>query len=155
MEPTYRRPDAYLAVPSEERPFRTIASKDDCRVRDAGDIHRQYFLRVRLPVPVRGEAVPCAWGVWVEIDETAYERARQLWDDSRQHHEPPFLGVLANELKCYEDTVGLPGLVQLTGPTSVPTFTLAPHVKHRLAEEQRAGVYPERVVEWVAQHCIH
>lgn len=58
LEPSYRWPDAYLAVPTEERAFRAIGGTDDCRVRDAEDMRRQYFLRVLLPVPARGKAQP-------------------------------------------------------------------------------------------------
>ena len=155
MEPSYQWPDAYLAVPVEERAFRTLPSKDACGVRDAEDICRQYFLRVSLPIPVRGEQEPCSWGVLVEIDATANARTRELWDDPEQHKEPQFQGTLANALKGYEHTMGLEGHVQLTGPTSVPTFTLPLGLDHPLAIEQREGVFPERVVEWLAQHCQH
>src|SRR6185437_9255798 len=155
MEPRYRWPDAYLAVPPDERDFRTIGGKDDRRVRDAGDTRRQHFLRVLLPIPVRGEARPCNWGVWVEVVEHAFVRVQDLWDDPEQAREPSFPAVLANELKSYQGTRGLAGMAQLTGPTSVPTFTLLPGIQHPLAREQREGVYPERVLEWLANHCRH
>jgi len=155
MEPSYARPDAYVAVPKTERAFRTSGGKDACRVRDAADSRRQFFLRVLLPVPVRGEDDACSWGVWVEVDEAAFARTDQLWDDPAQANEPPFPATLANSLKGYEDTLGLRGSVQLTGPTSVPVFTLARSVEHLIATEQREGVYPERVVEWLTDHCRH
>jgi hypothetical protein len=156
FEPSYRRPDAYLNVPEDERAYRTIAGSDDCRVRDADDSNRRYFLRVLLPIPVRGEAETCNWGVWVEVSEAAFERTRELWDSppSEQAAEPVFPACLANELKGYPESLGLPGVVQLTGPTTAPRFTLAADVEHRLAQEQRDGVYPERVVEWLSAH-IH
>jgi hypothetical protein len=155
MEPSYRWPDAYFTVPIDERDFRTIGGTDDCRVRDLDDTRRQYFLRVLLPIPVVGECEPCCWGVWVEVEEQAFNRARELWDDPDQAREPTFAGILASELKGYERTLGLTGAVQLAGPTSIPTFTLAPQLEHSLAREQRWGVYPERVVEWLANHCRH
>ena len=153
MEPSYRWPDAYLAVPEEERAQRTAPGRDHCRVRDAADSARRYFLRALLPVPVRGAAVPCSWGVWVEVDERAFARAGDLWSDPEQEREPPFAGTLANALAGYAGTLGLPGALQLTGPASVPRFTLAPGLAHPLALEQRSGVRPERVVEWLAGHC--
>lgn len=155
MEPSYRWPDAYLAVPANERDIRTIGGTDDCRVRDTEDTHRQYFLRVFLPIPIRGEVESCCWGVWVEIAEDAFARARELWDDPDQVREPAFAGVLANELRGYQQTLGLAGMVQLSGPTSAPSFTLMPSLQHPLAREQREGVYPERVIEWLASHCRH
>jgi hypothetical protein len=153
MEPSYARPDAYLAVPKTERASRTSGGKDACRVRDAADRTRQYFLRVLLPVAVRGEGHSCCWGVWVEVDEASFARADKLWDDPKQATETPFAATLANKLKGYQGTLGLPGSVQLTGPTSVPSFSLAASVDHPLATEQRDGVYPERVLEWLANHC--
>jgi hypothetical protein len=102
---------------------------------------------------VRGENEDCCWGVWVEVDEVTYARVHKLWGDVAQANEPPFPGALANSLKGYEGTMGLVGSVQLTGPRSVPIFRLADSVQHPLATEQREGVRPERVVEWLANRC--
>ena len=150
IEPRFMRPDAYLAVPAEERERRTAAGDDWCRIRSADDSERRYFLRVLLPVPVRGEALPRRWGTWVEVSSEAYERASELWDDPAQVDEPPFPGRLANAFPGYPPTLGLPGRVQLTGPATAPTFVLDPEVVHPLATEQREGVYPERVLEWLS-----
>jgi len=43
----------------------------------------------------------------------------------------------------------LPGLVQLTGPTTPPRFTFAPGLEHPFAVEQREGVHSERRLEWL------
>jgi hypothetical protein len=67
MEPSFERPDAYWAVPEAERPQRTLAGKSDCRIRDEADTERRYFLRVMLPIPIRGEVRNCNWGLWVEV----------------------------------------------------------------------------------------
>jgi hypothetical protein len=53
----------------------------------------------------------------------------------------------------YPRTVGLPGMVQLTGPTTPPEFNVAPDLDHPLAVEQREGVYPERRLEWLMQRA--
>jgi len=42
------------------------------------------------------------------------------------------------------------GTVRLTGPETVPKVQLAPDLAHPLAAEQLEGVYPERVLEWLA-----
>jgi len=154
FEPSYRSPDAYLAVPTEERDFRTTRGSDSCRVRDDADTNRRYFLRALLPVAIRGEQETCSWGVWVEVSEAAYERARELWDAPAtiQLAEAPLDGALANALLGYDGTLGLPGTMQLTGPTTPPVFTFAPEITHLLAVEQREGVYPERVLEWLVAH---
>ena len=152
MEPAYTYPDAYLAVPPEERDVRAMVGSDECRLEEHPSGDPRYFLRVLLPMPVRGEEDLCAWGVWAEVSEDAFTRTRQLWDDPSQEEEPPFEATLANALTCYSSTLGLPGQVTLSGPAIVPTFTLAGELDHPLAQEQRDGVHPERVVEWLFAH---
>jgi hypothetical protein len=152
MEPSYTFPDAYLAVPPEERDTRATVGSDECRVHDGPATDPRYFLRVLLPMPVRGEHDACAWGVWAEVTEDAFVRTRELWDDPTQDAEPPFEATLANALTGYSETLGLPGQITLTGPAIVPTFMLAGELDHPLAREQRDGVHPERVVEWLFAH---
>ena len=152
MEPAYTYPDAYLEVPPEERDARAVVGSDECRLDDGPDADPRYFLRVLLPMPVRGEEQACAWGVWAEVSATAFERTRELWDDPASCDEPPFSATLANALTCYSSTLGLPGEVMLSGPAIVPTFVLADQLDHPLAREQRDGVRPERVVEWLFAH---
>ena len=98
MEPSYTYPDAYLAIPPEERSIRTIVGSDECKLHDGPDSDPRFFLRVLLPMPVRGEAEACAWGVWAEVSESAFDRTRELWDDPAQFDEPPFTAKLANAL---------------------------------------------------------
>jgi hypothetical protein len=149
MEPSFDRPDAYWAIPEAERPQRTLAGKSDCRIRDLADTERRYFLRVMLPIPVRGEGRHCNWGIWVEVGASDFMRAWDRWDDADQASEPPFPGVLANSIGGYPETVGLAGHVQLTGPTTPPDFTLGGDVDHPFAREQREGVFQERRLEWL------
>lgn len=154
VEPSYRRPDLWFTVPEHERSMRIRDGNDACGIRALDDSERRYFLRVRLPMPVRGESRACCWGLWVEVSEQALQRVRELWDDPRQAEEPAFEGRIANALAGYESTLGLPGQVTLTDPSSIPFFHLAPELDHPLAWEQREGVWPERVLEWVSAH-IH
>jgi hypothetical protein len=150
MEPRFGWPHAYAEVPPEERERRTKLGADWCRIRDAAGTEWRYFLRALLPMPVRGAAEACSWGVWVEVSADVYGRVSELWDAEGQEREPPFRATLANRAPDYPDTLGLPGTLQLTGLASVPRFTLDPHLDHPLAREQREGVYPERVLEWLA-----
>ena len=150
LEPSYDRPDAYFEVPAEERDDRTHFGSDEGRIRNADDPERRHFLRALLPIPVRGERESCSWGVWVEVSSRAWERTRSLWNDPVQHDEPPFVGQLANALAGYDGTLGLPGVVQLTGPATAPRFILDDGVAHPLARDQREGVFPERVLEWLS-----
>ena len=152
LQPSFLHPDAYLEVPEEEREHRTISGSDDCRVRDAADTERRYFLRGLLPIPIRGEPAPCSWGIWVEVTLPTFERVRELWDAPDQAAEPPFQATLANSVRGYPSTLGLAGTLQLTGPTTAPRFAFAPSVDHPLATEQREGVFAERVLEWLHEH---
>jgi hypothetical protein len=88
----------------------------------------------------------------VQVSEAPFKRAYQLWDDPEQGSEPPFEGFVANNLLCYAETMGLPGSVKLTSPTAIPCFTLDSNVSHPFAIEQRDGVWPERVLEWLVAH---
>jgi hypothetical protein len=153
MEPSFERPDAYWAVPEAERPHRTVAGKSDCRIRDIADTERRYFLRVMLAIPIRGEDRSCNWGIWAEVSASDFKTAWDRWDDADQANEPPFPGVLANSVSEYPETLGLPGLVQLTGPATPPRFRFADSVEHPLAREQRDGVFPERRLEWLMQRA--
>lgn len=153
VEPSYRWPDAYLDVPPEEREHRTLGGKDDCRVRTADDSERRYFLRAGMHVPVHGEAETCCWGIWVEVSLGVWDRVSELWSDPRQAEEPPLECRFANTLVGYEGTLGLPGTLRLTGPTSVPSFDFGPDVIHPLAVEQREGVPFERRLEWASWHA--
>ncbi len=152
VEPSYGRPDAYFQVPKSQRDLLTNFGKDDGRIRDAEDTARRHFLRVLLSVPIRGGEGDVAWGVWVEVSPSDWERAYEVWDDADQDKLPPFPAQLANKLRGYEGTLGLPGHVRLTGPTTAPVFELDPGIDHPLAREQREGVSTERVVEWVSAH---
>lgn len=152
MEPCYSRPDAYFQIREAEREHLTNFSDDDGRIRTADGSQFRHFLRVLLSVPIRGTKKDCAWGVWVEVSGADWERTYELWDDPEQGKQPPFPARLANELRGYEGTVGLPGQVRLTAPNESPVFELDPDVDHPLAREQRDGVTPERVTEWVTAH---
>ncbi len=149
LEPSFRRPDPFVAVPRDERPFRTLDGNDHCAIRDLADAERRYFLRVLLPIPVRGRDKPCSWGIWAEVSSEAYQKALALWRDPAQGEEPPFAGRLANTCPGYRETQGLPGLIQLVSPDTIPVFHFLDEVDHPLAREQREGVDPQRVLEWL------
>jgi hypothetical protein len=152
VEPNYSWPDAYHEVPKKQRKYLTSFGTDDGRIRNAEDTERRHFLRVLLSVPITGESADVAWGVWVEVSAADWERAYERWEDPKQAEEPPFPARLANSLRGYEGTLGLPGTVKLTGPGMAPLFELDADVEHPLVQEQREGVTRERVVEWVSAH---
>jgi hypothetical protein len=151
IEPRYARPDEYLRIPVEEREHRTRCGNDWCRLRDADGDNEQFFLRVTLPVEVLGEGRRLHWGIWVEVSQIVYQRVMDLWDEPDQASEPPLQGRLANQLPDYPSTLGLPGWIRLIGPGTAPNLHLQLELDHPLAREQRSGVYPERVMEWVGR----
>ncbi len=148
-EPSFLKPDPFLAVPPEERYFRTLDGKDSCAVRDADETNPRYFLRVLMPFSVEGLSEPYSWGIWVEVSEAHYQRVNELWDDPSQDQEPPFPARLANKLHLYPGSESLAGLVSLSGPGHIPHFHLTAPVTHSLAIEQRTGVSASRAFEWV------
>ena len=105
-----------------------------------------------LPIPVRGEHRPCRWGLWVEVTEAPFGRVADLWDALDQAREPPFRATLANSIRGYPPTLGLPGRLHLTGPDTAPEFRLDQHLDHPLVHEQQIGVPPERILEWLHNH---
>jgi hypothetical protein len=164
LEPSYAHPDPYLEIPAEERDRRSRCGNDHCTIWDPlapwsvfgrflARMTRpsaRYFYRALLPIRVAGEAKPKCWGLWVEVSVAAARRVDSLWEDPDQGSEPPFRGTLANRLACYPDTSGLSGWLQLTGPTSIPSFTLDAGLRHPLAIDQREGVPFETAMEWLA-----
>jgi hypothetical protein len=154
LEPSFERPDAYFAIPGDERAARCWNGDTMCVLRtpEAPD---RFYLRVVLPIPVRGEPQPFCWGVWVEVAEPDFTMVYDRWDDPDQSSATPFPARLANGLHDMPPTVGLPGSVRLTSPTTVPSFELAPELDHPLAVDQREGVYSERLLEWLSPVLHH
>lgn len=150
LEPTFDAPHAYYQVPEAERPARTFLTPDKCGVRDAADTSRRYFLRVVMPVPVRGEPGPCCWGVWVEVTADVLKRVEDLWDDPAQAGEPPLPARLANGIAEYPGSLGLEGSIRLADPGTRPSYFVAASTGHELHRLQTDGVWPETVIEWIA-----
>jgi hypothetical protein len=95
-----------------------------------------------------GEGSIIGWGLWVEVNHQTYWRIGSIWDDPNQNAGPPFVCTLANDIPNYPRTLGLPGLIQLSGLRSRPVLTLAADSEHPFAVEARKGVHFERALEW-------
>jgi hypothetical protein len=154
IEPSFKRPDAWFDIPEEERADRTWDGDKVCLLRETETVPRRHYLRVVLPIPIRGETGVYNWGVWVEVSAAHFDVTLNRWADPEQGSEPPFPGLLANELPDMPPTLGLTGSVQLVGPEHVPDFFLDPAIDHPLVREQQEGVFPERLIEWSMQ-AIH
>ena len=152
-EPFSRLPDAVFAVPKSERFQRVRDSADYCRIakEDAwglGDNDR-FFVRAVVPFEVHGVETPFRWGVWVELSVQDFRRVSDLHDDPDQASTPAFAAKLANDLVGYDDTLDLPCSLQLTGLRTRPAVVFDEDVQHPFAVEQRAGVSPHRIGEWM------
>lgn len=139
-------PDEVFALPQPERQQRAKSTTDLCVLDDT-----RYFIRVVLHLPIRGEDRDFGWGVWAEVGPPAYARYQDLWDSRDQRQEPAFSGRLANALPSCGAALGLQLLVHLNSPEERPAVTIA-EGEHPLAQDQREGVYPERVLEWLSEY---
>ena len=154
LEPSFDRPDAYFAVPAEHRATRTLNTAGLCAIRGTDTEPVRCFVRVVLPVPVRGESRQFCWGIWIEVAESDFKRAGDHWDDPDQASLPPIAGALANEVPFMPDgagpVLGLRGVARFLGPRDYPEFMLDANVEHPFAVEQREGIYPERLLEYLS-----
>jgi hypothetical protein len=148
IEPAFRRPDAYFAVPREERHRRISDSDNACLITTEDGQELACFVRAVLHVPIRDEGSRIGWGLWVQIDDQAYWRIASVWDDHDQAAEPPFPCMVANDIPTYPSTRGLRGAIQLTDPDTRPSLTLASDCEHAFAVEARTGVLAGRALEW-------
>ncbi|MDX2295908.1 MULTISPECIES: DUF2199 domain-containing protein [Streptomyces] len=90
-----------------------------------------FFVRCLLPVRLTGET-ELVLGAWVEVDETTFRRAADVWDDAAGYAELVVRGRLANAVRPWgEEVLGaeftgrirdveeLPYLVEGHGPAAV------------------------------------
>jgi hypothetical protein len=150
IEPSLKRPDAFLEVPTAERTRRTHAGDDFCVIRSRDGAERRYFVRVLIPVLVHDMIDPCCWGTWCEVSGADYESISRLWNDPAQCDHPAMSATLANDIPGYPPTVGLAGKVRFVDRKQIPHFGFAAAVDHPFVAEVRSGVGPARVLEWLA-----
>ena len=151
LEPSFAHPDAWFSLAPDERATRVRDAGDACTIR-ADDGTQHHYLRVRVPVPVRGEHEPFHWIAWAEIDPGSWRRlVDEVCDGEAVTFECP--ATLANDFPGYtHSTLGLAGTMRVTERRLRPAFTLCSSVHHALATEQREGVHTERVLEIVGAH---
>lgn len=151
LEPTFRRPDVVVALPDSERAARVKESDDLCIVKPADDGGGyRFFVRGVLKVPLLDAEGESAWGLWAELSSDDCRTVYDKWTDPDQTQVPPMPALIANRVPGYPDTVGLPALLRLTGPTTRPELTLDAASVHPFALECRQGVCVHRVMEWLA-----
>jgi hypothetical protein len=153
IEPSYRLPDAVLPMSEADREARVRDTKDYCIIYPEPDGGApRCFVRGLLPVVIRGQSESLRWGLWVEMGPAAFDRVWNLWDDPGQRREPPLACWVANRIKRYPSTLGLPAELQLESPSTRPTIRLAGGLDHPFAREAQEGVDLPRSLEWRAWH---
>lgn len=133
-----RLPDAVFALDYLERYRRARYNQDFCTLDET-----RHFIRCVLPVPFTHRDGCFGWGVWVEVDRATHELCLQVFDTEGAAAVPHQHGMLANELKAYRKTVGLPVRIELSDAHR-PLVYLRPASRHALALEQRRGIDAQR-----------
>ena len=146
LDPMFRRPDAYVALEAEQQEAHARADDDLCRI-DLPTEPAQMFVRCVLPVPVQDLPSGISWGLWVEVDEAAFARILERWNDDEQANEPPLPATIANAIPGYE-TSGLTAHVQLTGPSTRPDIVLDTNTDNAFLQQCRAGVDHHQAYRW-------
>lgn len=150
IEPSFDCPAAYIEVPAEERAKRIVAT-DGTVVIDDYTPDARFFLRGVLVIPVRSgwPRDGCGWGVWTEVEEAEFDRLVAAGNEPERTNEAPILGRLANELKPFPASQGLPVLLRIQPPGTAPLVDVLA-ADHPLGVAQAEGVYPEDVLEWIS-----
>jgi hypothetical protein len=78
-------PLSYYDVPQSERGTRCDLGSDDCVI-DKG----MFFVRGCIEIPVKGEAEPFSWGVWVSLSEANFMEWLTYYEQDKRSHIGPF-----------------------------------------------------------------
>jgi hypothetical protein len=142
IELTYVQPDAVVGLSAAQREVR-VQENPDLVVLDGN----RFFVRAVLPIPVRGRRRGYNIGVWAELDEAAFHRVLQRWEDADQVTEPAMPAKLANAIRSQSKTLGLDVALRLTGPATRPSVHVVSEL-HPLHAEQTTGVSVHRVQDY-------
>jgi len=142
MELTFFLPDDAAYLSDEERKCNVQESGDRCIIEG-----KRFFIRALLPLSVLDRENPYNVGLWVEVQQPAFERIYELWSEPDQENEPPFQASIANTIPTLPNTVGLSGFLHLTGPNTRPKIILS-YDEHPLYIEQQVGITTHRAYEY-------
>lgn len=127
-------PDAYDMLSEEERAERALINEDFCIIDGT-----RYFLRCIAEAPIEGYSEQFGWGVWCEVPWAGFKKVWEAYSFQDAVQELVFSGTIANALKHYPDTLGLPCQVELRSDD------MRPHVRtlesgHQFAQHQAKGL---------------
>jgi hypothetical protein len=143
-----KAPQAVLAVSSEELEERVVITADQCVIDN-----RDFYLRGRILVPVRGLDAPFVWGVWAEVSPVNFIRSNELWNTEGRERERPFSGWLNNDLFLFGNTINLEVDIHTQPVGQRPQFMIS-NPDHPLAIQQRHGITIEQVQD-IAEMILH
>ena len=149
LDPSFSRPDVIFAMSTEQKKSRVMENNDICALRAEGSGPDRFFVRCTLPVQLLDAPGTSCWGLWAEVSEGDSVVIWNAWDDPEQDKIPPMQARVANRILGYPDTINLPVLLRLTGPTSRPELSLTADSLHPFARECLAGVCIHRVKDWL------
>lgn len=142
MEPAFRRPDAYFAVPSDDRAKRVKESDDLVSIDDAA-----FFLRGVAPIGIVGQDEVYAWGFWVKVSQADFAEYLRFFDVDPPVDHPGFTATIANQTRWLPPTLGLRVHAHLQRERQRPRFMLLDDA-HPLTAQQAKGVSASQVHEW-------
>jgi hypothetical protein len=108
---------------------------------------QHFFVRGLIQVPIKDRRTPFVWNVWTSLSPEAFQTMLDRWPAPDRAADPPYEGLLANELSVgYAGTLNLKLIVQTRDPGQRPNLELEP-ADHQLAIDQRNGISIDRVRE--------
>jgi hypothetical protein len=134
---------------AREKKGRVFENDDVCALEGESGAQDRFFVRCRLPVPLLDAPGDSAWGFWAEITEEDSVTIMNAWDDPHQARMPPMQARLANRVRGYLDTTGLPVSLRLTGPKTRPELSFPRESLHPFVKECLDGVCIHRLKEWL------
>lgn len=147
MSIAFATPDVVSKMLPWDKDSRCKSSEDWCIIDD-----NFFYIRGCLEIPVHGSSQPFVFGVWSTLGLDDFDRYMELWNDPARLKEPPYLGMLANEIPFYENTRMVQTKVHTRAVGDRPLITVPD--KHRLGQEQRDGISRARVIVF-AQTVLH
>lgn len=142
VELSYKCPSA-IACMTQEEIDADCKYNDDCYVCEG----KYFYIRCLLPLPIIDTDMIYCIGVWAQVSENGFYRIRELWDDEKQSEEPPFKGLLANEINFHPDSENIEIVIQLTGPNTRP-YIYVSNAESALYKEQELGIPVHRANEY-------
>jgi hypothetical protein len=86
--------------------------------------------------------------VWGSLSKANFDQAVVVWDSPGREGEPPYFSWLSNQIPGYLSSVNIKALVH-TAPVGLRFRMEVIEEGHRLTDEQRNGISPERADELI------